>query len=135
MRYKWYNFMHFKVLDVEDFCWFWAHRTDTIDILFCRMDVTTVSTFLRSVLTVASVWNTEKLVTFIRLWRKKTLEKENEEERPLFQTLVIVGCLYITAKWLKYFFFKNFWVNRTVQSLKFEWFFFSKSLVFFNRIL
>ena len=39
----------------------------------------------------------------------------------LFQTLFIVGCLTITAKRLKYFFFKNIWVNHPVQSLKFEW--------------
>ena len=30
--------------------------------------------------------------------RKKTIEKENEEERPIFKTLFIAGCLYKTAK-------------------------------------
>ena len=44
----------------------------------------------------------------VHINRKKALEKENEEERPLFQTLLIVGCLYITAKRLKYFFSKIF---------------------------
>ena len=35
--------------------------------------------------------------------RKKTFEKENEEERPIVQTLFIAGCFYNTAKRLKNF--------------------------------
>ena len=35
--------------------------------------------------------------TIITINRKKTIKKENEEERPIFQTLFIAGCLKKTA--------------------------------------
>ena len=51
----------------------WHALLLSIDILFCRMEVTIMGTFLRPILSVASVWNTEKLVPFIHFHSQQFL--------------------------------------------------------------